>query len=192
MDQPGKSNLEEKVFLRAKVGDGGEDLDFVSVTVLLEDLTQSKITSSVPSLSVSESFSPSTFMSVDTRGGVSTFGGVNQLGDTRQINLRSCSSISIPSYFAQPATPAKTKRVNKWAADSLVKLFLADSTADHCDGKVGHGSNIQTCVTPARFYLVCSHATKAETFEANRFLFGLQQSRDEQHFIWFRLFLLKS
>ena len=51
LDQPCKSNLEETSFLREKVGDGGDDLDLVSGAGLLGELIQSKVASSVPSLS---------------------------------------------------------------------------------------------------------------------------------------------
>ena len=134
----------------------------------MEELIQTKGTPSVPSLSGSESFYPMAFMSDNTRGGVSTIGGENQFGNARQISIRSRSSISIPSRFVQPVTPVKTKRVSKRAADYLVKLFYADSTDENYGGKVERGSNVQTCVVLACSSLVSSHATKAETFEANR------------------------
>ena len=135
---------------------------------LLEELIQTKGTPSVPSLSGSESFYPMAFMSDNTRGGVSPIGRENQFGNARQIRIRSRSSIAIPSRFVQPVTPAKTKRVSKRAADCLIKLFHTDSTDEHYGGKVGRGSNVQTCVVLACSSLVSSHATKAETFEANR------------------------
>ena len=72
--QPGKSNIEEKQFLRSQ---GDEGSNFVSEVGLLDELTESNDAPSVPLLSDSDnSFSPSAFMNMDTRGGGSTFGGV--------------------------------------------------------------------------------------------------------------------
>ena len=118
----------------------------------------------------SESVSPSEFINGDTRTGVSTFGGVSQFGDTqgRAMNIRSRSTISIPSRCLNPVTPPKSKRINKRVVDALVRLFLTDTSIIHCGGKVGRGENIQACVAPASSYLVSSRVTKAEIFECNR------------------------
>ena len=77
LDQPGKSNMEETLISREKVGDSGKGSKLVLGSGLLEELIQTKVAPSVLSLSGSESFSPSAFMSGDTRGGLSTFGGGN-------------------------------------------------------------------------------------------------------------------
>ena len=153
---------------------------------------QSKVAPSVPSLSALESFSPSAFMSGDTRGGLPTFGGVNRFKESRQIDLRSRSGIQIPRRYVQCVIPAKAKRVNKRAADCLVKHFIADSTDGHCGGKVGRGSNVQTCVTPACSCLVSSHATKADSFEENHvYIWTLAKSGRTTIYL-IRLFLLET
>ena len=74
----------------------------------------------MPLLSGSESFSPSVFMSVDTRVGLSTFGGVTKFGDTqgRPLNLCSRSSISIPSLLIQWPPP------NQSELTSVLRTFL--------------------------------------------------------------------
>ena len=110
-------------------------------------------------------------MNVDTCVEVSTFGWVSQFGDTRLVNLRSRSAISISSRFLNPETPARSKRINKCVADILVRLFLTESSVTsviYCGSKMGRGINIQTCVAPASSYLVSFHVTKTETFECNR------------------------
>ena len=167
LTQPGKSDFEGKPFLRLR---GDDNLGLVLGSRLLTEFTQTADVPSVPLFSGSESFSPSVFMSVDTMVGVSTFGGVTKLGDTqgRPLNLRSRSSISIPSHYLNPVTLTKSKRVDKRVADVLVRLFFSDSLVIHCGGKMSRGVNIQVCVAPASSCPVSSHATKAETFESNR------------------------
>ena len=169
LTQPGKSYYEEKYFLRLR-DDEDEDSGLVSGSGLLTELTQSMNAPSVSLLSSSDSFSPSAFMSVDTRAGLLTFGGVSQPGVTqdRSSNLRSRSGIKIPSRYLRPVTPAKSKRMSKRVADVLVKLFFSNPSVTHCGGKVGCGVNFQSCVAPASSCLVSSHANKAETFESNR------------------------
>ena len=71
----------------------------------------------------SDYFSPSAFLSIDTRGCVSTFGGVNQFGDTRPMNLRSRSDLSISDRYIHPTTPVKVKQRSKRVVDVHVKLF---------------------------------------------------------------------
>ena len=70
---------------------------------------------------------------------MSTFGGVTKFGDTqdRHLNLRSRSSISIPSRYLNPVTPTKSKQVNTRVADVLVRLFFSDPSAIHCGGSRG-------------------------------------------------------
>ena len=125
---------------------------------------------SLPLLSSSDSFSPSAFMSVDTRAGLASFGGVNQTGiiHDRSTRLRSRSEIKIPGRYLNPVTPAKPNRMSKRTAEVLVRLFFANPSVDYCGGKVGRGVNFQSCVAPSSSCLVSSHANKAETFESNR------------------------
>ena len=97
------------------------------------ELTQSVDVPLVPLISNLDSFSPSAFMSVDTRVGLSTFGGVSQPGVTqdRSSNLR----------YLYPVTPAKSKRMSKRVADVLVRLVISNPFVIHCGGKVGRGVN---------------------------------------------------
>ena len=142
---------------------------------MFDELIQGSNAPSVLLLSSSESFSPSTFMNIDTRGRASTFGGVDQFSDNRPMTLRSRLDISIPGRYVHPMTPAKVKKVSKRVATVCVRLFLADLNVGleyYCGGKVGRGSNMQACVALASTCLVSSHVAKDETFKVKRLYIG--------------------
>ena len=82
LKQPGKSISEDQPFIRRKDYD---DSGFVSGSSLPDELIKGSEAPSVPLLSSSGSFSPSTFMDIDTRRGVSTFGGVDQFGANPRV-----------------------------------------------------------------------------------------------------------
>ena len=139
---------------------------------MFDELIQGSNAPSVLLLSSSESFSPSTFMNIDTRGRASTFGGVDQFSDNRPMTLRSRLDISIPGRYVHPMTPAKVKKGSKRVSTVCVRLFLADLNVGleyYCGGKVGRGSNMQACASTC---LVSSHVAKDETFKVKRLYIG--------------------